>query len=81
MANITIHDIDNTLAERLKAEAARHGRSVEDEARDILRASLSREGDTAQGLGSALHELFRPLGGADLDIPPREPMREPPQLD
>jgi len=28
-----------------------------------------------------MHELFRPLGGVDLEIPPREPMREPPGFD
>ena len=31
-------------------------------------------------LGTAIHELFKPLGGVDLPIPPREPMREPPDL-
>ncbi len=32
-------------------------------------------------LGTALHELFKPLGGVDLEIPPREPMPEPPKFD
>ncbi len=32
-------------------------------------------------LGSAIHELFEPLGGVDLEIQPREPMREPPRFD
>ena len=34
-----------------------------------------------RNLGTAIHELFRPLGGVDLEIPPREPMREPPRFD
>ena len=34
----------------------------------------------AKGLGTTLHELFKPLGGvAQLKLPPREPMREPPR--
>ncbi len=37
-------------------------------------AALDRE---PKGLGSAVHALFRPLGGADVAAPPREPMREP----
>ena len=33
------------------------------------------------GLGTAIHELFKPFGGVELEIPPREPMREPPRFD
>lgn len=36
---------------------------------------------SAKGLGTAIHELFAPLGGVELEIPPREPMREPPRFD
>ena len=32
-------------------------------------------------LGTAIHELFKPLGGVELEIPPREPMPEPPKFD
>jgi len=31
--------------------------------------------------GSSIHELFRPFGGVDLEIPQREPMRQPPDFD
>lgn len=34
-----------------------------------------------KGLGTAIHELFKPVGGVELEIPPREPMREPPRFD
>ena len=37
------------------------------------------EKPSEKGLGTRIHELFRPLGGVELDIPPREPMREPPR--
>ena len=33
-----------------------------------------------EGLGTRLHERFRRFGGVELDIPPREPMREPPDF-
>ena len=33
------------------------------------------------GLGTYIHNLFKQFGGVDLEIPPREPMREPPRFD
>jgi len=81
MAAITIRNVDEALKKRLRMQAALHGHSMEEEARNILRAALSREPATPENLGSALHELFKPYGGVELDIPPREPMREPPRFD
>lgn len=81
MAAITIRNVDDALKKRLRMQAAAHGRSMEEEARDILRAALSREPARSENLGSALHELFKSHGGVDLDIPEREPMREPPRFD
>lgn len=34
-----------------------------------------------KGLGTAIHELFKQVGGVELEIPPREPAREPPRFD
>lgn len=34
-----------------------------------------------KGLGTYIHNLFKQIGGVDLEIPPREPMREPPRFD
>ena len=48
-----------------------HGRSME-EARLILGEAVEREAALAKGLGTALHELFKPFGDMELDIPPRE---------
>ena len=53
---------------------------MEQEARDILRAALDEDAAPDRNLGTAIHELFRPFGGAELEIPPREPMREPPRF-
>ena len=54
---------------------------MEEEARLILADAVEREAAPAKGLGTALHELFKPYGGVELDNPPREPMREPPLFD
>lgn len=54
-----------------------HGRSKEDEARDILRSAFSTEVPRPRNLGQAIHERFGALGGVDLPDTPRELMRQP----
>lgn len=41
MASMTIRQTDDALKQRLRVRAAMHGRSMEDEARDILRVALA----------------------------------------
>ena len=81
MASITIRNLDNDVKTRLRVRAARHGRSMEEEVRLILAQAVDREPAPANGLGTALHELFKPFGGVDLELPTREPMREPPRFE
>ncbi len=81
MATITVRNLDERLQQRLRLRAAQHGRSIEEEAHVILRDALGQETAPVKNLGTALHELFKPFGGVELDIPPREPMREPPRFD
>jgi plasmid stability protein len=81
MASMTIRDIDEKLKRRLRIQAARHGRSMEDEARDILRTALSIEPTRTGGLVEAIRARIEPFGGVELKIAPREAMREPVDLD
>ena len=81
MATIMVRNLDESLRQRLRLRAAQHGHSLEEEIHDILRAALGQEQAPVKNLGTALHELFKPFGGVELDIPPREPMREPPRFD
>jgi antitoxin FitA len=81
MAGMTIRDIDEKLKARLRVQAARHGRSMEEEARDILRTALSVEATRTSGLVEAIRSRIEPLGGVELRIAPRESMREPIHLD
>ena len=81
MASITVRNLDEDLKRRLRIRAAEHGRSMEQEAREILRDALSRDAAPVRNLGTTIHEMFKPLGGVDLDIPPREPMRDPLKFD
>ncbi len=79
MASITVRNLDDGLKRRLRIRAAENGRSMEQEARDILRAALDEDAAPNRNLGTAIHELFRPFGGVELEIPPREAMCEPPR--
>ena len=77
MASITVRNLDEGLKRRLRIRAAENGCSMEQEARDILKAALDEDAAPGRKLGTAIHELFKPFGGVELEIPPREPMREP----
>lgn len=81
MATMTIRNIDDQLKARLRVQAAQHGRSMEDEARDILRAALSSVQVRGTSLVDAIRARVAPLGGVELELPTREPMRAPPGLD
>ena len=78
MASITIRNIEDSLKSRLRVQAAFHGRSMEDEARDILRSALNREPVRPGNSAASIRDRFSRLGGVDLPIVPREPMRELP---
>ena len=80
MASITIRNLDDAIKQRLRLRAAEHGRSMEEEARDILRRAVGRTAPSAN-LGETIHRRFAALGGAELDLPPREAMPEPPRFD
>ena len=81
LASITIRNLEDNVKTGLRKRAAVHGRSMEEEVRVILRETVGREAVPEKGLGTAIHELFKPLGGVELELPPRGPMREPPSFD
>ncbi len=71
MASITIRNLDDGVKARLRLRAAGKGRSMEEEARRILADAVEREPTPAKGLGTAIHELFKPFGDVNLELPPR----------
>jgi len=84
MTDIIISNVDDDLEQRLKVRAAEHGRSIEAEARDILRLALrGNEGEEAAigNLGDSIRAIVEPIGGVELDIPPRRQIREPPKFE
>ena len=80
MATMTIRNLDDGLKKRLRIRAAEHGKSMEEEAREILRAALSQEEAESQSLSNRIHRRFAAVGGVDLRLPEREPVPQPPEL-
>jgi plasmid stability protein len=79
MASLTIRNLDNTLKAQLRLRAARHGRSMEAEARTILSQTLN-EPVSGQNLAAAIHRRFESLDCESLPIPPRQAVRNPPEF-
>ena len=77
MASITIRQLPEITKQKLRMRAAQHGRSMEQEAREILQSELSKSPPTGKDLVKAIRDIFEPLGGVDLQIPPRGPIRDP----
>ncbi|MEQ1615068.1 MAG: plasmid stabilization protein [Hyphomicrobiaceae bacterium] len=83
MTTVTISNIDNTLAQRLAARAAAHGRSVEAEAKDILSNALGGAAPdrVPDNLYDAIRAIVEPIGGIELELMPRQPVRDPPKFE
>ena len=64
MAQLIVRNQDEAVKRKLTRRAARHGRSMEEEVRDILREAVKNKGRARKGLGTQIAELFR---GIELD--------------
>lgn len=62
--------------QRLRLRAAKHGRSMEDEAREILKGTLSGKDTGREDLAWAIQKRFAANGGLELPVMEREPIRE-----
>ena len=83
MASLNIRQLDPSLKEKLRIRAARNGRSMEAEARVIIKDALSgadKPMTTGAELVDWIRQRFGPLGGVELELPPRGPAREPPDF-
>jgi plasmid stability protein len=80
MATLTIRQLDEKTKTRLRVRAAHHGRSMEEEAREILRSALTAASPVKGNLAEAIHRRFAALGGQELELPRRDPMRQAPEF-
>jgi antitoxin FitA len=80
MASITIRKLEETTKRKLRVRAALHGRSMEQEAREILKDALRQKPQkpkTGADLAEAIRRRFAPFGGVELEPLPRTPIRDP----
>jgi plasmid stability protein len=79
-SKLVVSDVDEAVLGRLAARAASHGRSIDEEARAILESAVSGESVPADRLGERITRRFSALGGVEIAIPAREPVRSTPPL-
>ena len=69
MASLSVRRLDEETVAQLRIRAARHGVSMEEEARQILKRTAS----APESLGDLAVSLFSPAyGGEELVLPKRE---------
>ena len=66
MAQVIVRKLEETVKRKLQRRAARHGRSMEEEVRDILRDAVKDEERARGGLGSEIAARFK---GIELEEP------------
>lgn len=62
MAQVIVRNLEDLVKRKLKRRATRHGHSMEEEIRDILRNAVKDEGRNRKGLGTEIAELFKGIG-------------------
>jgi plasmid stability protein len=80
MATLTIRQLDDRTKARLRVRAAHHGRSMEEEAREILRSALRSSPTARVNLSDAVHRRFAAFGGVELKLLRRDAVREAPEF-
>lgn len=81
MAQLIVRNLENSVKQRLQHRAAKHGRSMEEEVREILRNAAKDESGPSEGLGTAIARRFKGIGLTE-DIPELRGFTiEPPKFD
>ena len=65
MAQLIVRNLEDAVKVGLRRRAARHGRSVEEEVREILRNAVREENEPASSLGSRIAARFAAVGFED----------------
>jgi antitoxin FitA len=81
MATITIRQLDAQTKSRLRVRAAHHGRSMEEEAREILRCALTASSPIPGNLAERIRRRFARFGGIELPATERDALRDAPGFD
>ncbi|NER37428.1 MAG: plasmid stability protein [Oscillatoria sp. SIO1A7] len=81
MTGIVIQNLDDDFKARLQKRAEERGRSLEEEAKEILRIALTEKAEQPVNLALAIERRFANFGDIEIPTIPREPMREPPKFE
>jgi plasmid stability protein len=68
MAQLLVRNLDDDIKSKLQQRARRHGRSTEEEVREILRNAVWNDTQRTEPLGKGLRALFGEIG-LEEDIP------------
>ncbi len=79
-STITVRNLDDDVKAKLRVRAAENGRSMEAEVRAILRSSVAEDSARPERLGTWIHELFKGLGGDELELPSRNELPRAPDF-
>lgn len=82
MASITIRKLDDQVKLKLRIRAAEHGRSMEEEVRDILSSAIAETPAKTTNLYDAMRARMEAAGirGVNLPEPERGPWRKDPDF-
>jgi plasmid stability protein len=72
--------LEDATKERLRIRAAQHGRSMEEEAREILKVELKGKRTKERHLAESIRRRFAALGGVELATLKRETVNRPLKL-
>lgn len=83
MASITIRKLDEQVKLKLRVRAAEHGRSMEEEAREILSSAIGGKQVSQKNLYGAMRARLKNAGikGINLPDPQRGPWRKDPDFE
>ena len=62
MAQLVVRNLEQSVKTKLQRRAKRHGRSMEEEVREILRDAAKEDGPVRKGLGTRIASRFRGIG-------------------
>ncbi|MDX2179135.1 MAG: hypothetical protein SFV18_06050 [Bryobacteraceae bacterium] len=80
MASLTVRNLEESVKTRLRVRAAQRGRSMEEEAREILRNAVGEAESPGISLADSIRSRIEPLGGVELTLPARQKLRQPPRF-
>ncbi|MDJ0661410.1 MAG: hypothetical protein QNJ42_18255 [Crocosphaera sp.] len=81
MNPLILDNLDENLQASLERQAEKNGRSLEEEAKEILRTALIENPTSETNLAFTIRKRFAEIGDFDIPTITRDPIREPPNFE